>query len=170
MPEYVNDGRSGDGRPGERDPRDRTSPDYSRDRPPGSDGSSGARTEEAFTARVADLGSRLSAAAGRRARDTAADRNETSGETDPDAATAARGMAYGMRMASELVAAVAVGGGIGVGLDRWLGTWPWLFLLFFLLGFAAGVLNVLRAYGRIAREIAAARRDGDGGVDASARQ
>ena len=66
-----------------------------------------------------------------------------------------RGMAYGMRMAAELVAAVIVGGLIGYGLDYWLGSKPWLFLLFFVLGFAAGVLNVVRAYERMQKEIAA---------------
>ena len=64
-------------------------------------------------------------------------------------------MAYGMRMATELVAAILVGGLIGWALDRWLGTTPWLFLVFFVLGFVAGVLNVLRAYERMRKEIAA---------------
>jgi ATP synthase protein I len=66
-----------------------------------------------------------------------------------------RGMAYGMRMAAELVGAVMVGGAIGWGLDRLLGSTPWLFLLFFVLGFAAGVLNVVRAYERMQKEIMA---------------
>jgi ATP synthase protein I len=66
-----------------------------------------------------------------------------------------RGMAYGMRMAAELVGAVIVGGAIGWGLDRWLGSTPWLFLLFFVLGFAAGVLNVVRAYEGMQKEIMA---------------
>ena len=66
-----------------------------------------------------------------------------------------RGMAYGMRMAAELVGAVIVGGAIGWGLDKWLGSTPWLFLLFFVLGFAAGVLNVVRAYERMQKEIMA---------------
>jgi ATP synthase protein I len=64
-------------------------------------------------------------------------------------------MAYGMRMAAELVGAVIVGGLIGIGLDYLLGTKPWLFLLFFVLGFAAGVLNVVRAYERMQAEIRA---------------
>ena len=66
-----------------------------------------------------------------------------------------RGMAYGMRMAAELVGAVIVGGAIGWGLDKWLGSTPWLFLLFFVLGFAAGVLNVVRAYERMQKDITA---------------
>jgi ATP synthase protein I len=64
-------------------------------------------------------------------------------------------MAYGMRMAAELVAAVIVGGVIGWALDWVLGSRPWLFLVFFLLGFAAGVLNVMRAYERMQGEFAA---------------
>ena len=119
-----------------------------------------------FARKVADLGDRL---ARQRAapRGPAADLGDGAGgdsaraAANRDAAAAGRGMAYGMRMATELVAAVAVGGAIGIGLDKWLRTWPWLFLLFFLLGFVAGVVNVVRAYGRLAAQIAAARRDGD---------
>ncbi|HET7156231.1 MAG TPA: AtpZ/AtpI family protein, partial [Hyphomicrobiaceae bacterium] len=74
---------------------------------------------------------------------------------DLDAEMRGRGMAYGMRMAAELVAAVIVGGIIGWGLDWVLGTKPWLFLLFFLLGFAAGILNVVRAYERMQRDFTA---------------
>jgi ATP synthase protein I len=48
-----------------------------------------------------------------------------------------------------------VGGVIGWGLDWVLGSRPWLFLLFFMLGFAAGVVNVIRAYDRLQREYAA---------------
>ncbi len=64
-----------------------------------------------------------------------------------------RGMAQGLRMASELVAAVIIGGLIGYGLDYFLGTRPWLFLAFFFLGFAAGVMNVLRAYKRVQEDL-----------------
>ena len=66
-----------------------------------------------------------------------------------------RGMAYGMRMAAEMVAAVIVGGISAGAWTGWLGTKPWLFLLFFLLGFAAGILNVLRAYERMQRDFTA---------------
>lgn len=71
-----------------------------------------------------------------------------------DDALRGRGMAYGLRMSSELVAAILVGGLIGYALDRWLGTTPWLFLVFFMLGFAAGILNLLRAYRQMQGEIA----------------
>jgi len=100
----------------------------------------------AFEGRVSDLGDRLGKVRAQRAADAHA---------NLDAEMRGRGMAYGMRMAAELVAAVIVGGLIGFGLDRWLGSTPWLFLLFFVLGFVAGVLNVLRAYERMQKEIKA---------------
>ena len=115
----------------------------------GSEGEGGPEKQGAFEARMSDLGERLARASAKQA-----DGGE--GGAEREAEISGRGMAYGMRMAAELVAAVIVGGALGIGLDKWLGTRPWLFLLFFLLGFAAGVLNVVRAYGRIAREISAA--------------
>ena len=99
-----------------------------------------------FEGRLTDLGDRLGKVKAQRDADARA---------DLDAEMRGRGMAYGMRMAAELVAAVMVGGVIGWGLDWVLGSRPWLFLLFFLLGFAAGVLNVMRAYERMQREFAA---------------
>src|SRR5262245_14898838 len=100
----------------------------------------------AFQDGVTELGDRLGRIKAQRDADA---------DADLDAEMRGRGMAYGMRMAAEMVAAVVVGGGIGWGLDRWLGTKPWLFLLFFLLGFAAGVLNVMRAYERMQRDFMA---------------
>jgi ATP synthase protein I len=100
----------------------------------------------AFENRVSDLGERLDKVKAQRQADA---------QSDLDAEMRGRGMAYGMRMAAELVGAVIVGGFIGIGLDWLLGTKPWLFLLFFVLGFAAGVLNVVRAYERMQKEIAA---------------
>ena len=100
----------------------------------------------AFQGRISELGGRL---------DKIKAKRESDAETDLDADMRGRGMAYGMRMAAELVGAVIVGGFIGIGLDWLLGTKPWLFLVFFLLGFAAGVLNVVRAYDRMQKEIVA---------------
>ena len=99
-----------------------------------------------FEGRISALGDRL----GKVKAQHQADAN-----AELDADMRGRGMAYGMRMAAELVGAVMVGGAIGWGLDRWLGSTPWLFLLFFVLGFAAGVLNVVRAYERMQKEIMA---------------
>lgn len=98
----------------------------------------------AFEGRISDLGERLGKA-----------KAQHQADAEGDADMRGRGMAYGMRMAAELVGAVMVGGAIGWGLDRWLGSTPWLFLLFFVLGFAAGVLNVVRAYERMQKEIMA---------------
>lgn len=91
-------------------------------------------------------------------------RRQTEAEAHEDKVMHSRGMAYGLRMSSELVAAILVGGLIGYGLDRWLQTSPWLFLLFFMLGFAAGMLNVMRAFKRMQAEIAE-RTGGDIGQD-----
>lgn len=102
-----------------------------------------------FERRVSDLDKRLDDA---RAHHAAKDSD------DESAAVRARGMAYGLRMASELVGAVLVGGLIGYFLDQWLGTWPWLFLVFFFLGFAAGIINVTRAFTRLQEEIKAATK------------
>jgi ATP synthase protein I len=99
-----------------------------------------------FEGRISELGERL---------DKVKAQRRAEAEADLDAEMRGRGMAYGMRMAAELVAAVIVGGAIGYGLDRWLGSTPWLFLLFFVLGFAAGVLNVVRAYEKMQKEIMA---------------
>ncbi len=100
----------------------------------------------AFEGRISDLGKKLGKVKAQRATDA---------QADLDAQMRGRGMAYGMRMAAELVSAVIVGGLIGYALDWWLGTKPWLFLLFFVLGFAAGVLNVVRAYERMQKEFKA---------------
>jgi ATP synthase protein I len=105
-----------------------------------------AEERAAFEGRISDLGGRL---------DKVKAQRQAEAQADLDADMRGRGMAYGMRMAAELVAAVIVGGGIGWGLDRWLGSTPWLFLLFFVLGFAAGVLNVVRAYEKMQKEITA---------------
>jgi ATP synthase protein I len=105
-----------------------------------------AKDAAAFEHRVSDLGERL---------DKVKAQRQAGADAELDAEMRGRGMAYGMRMAAELVGAVIVGGFIGIGLDWLIGTKPWLFLLFFVLGFAAGVLNVMRAYERMQKEIAA---------------
>jgi ATP synthase protein I len=81
-------------------------------------------------------------------------RNAAGNSSDGSAAqraTTASGYARGFRLSSELVAGVLVGAGIGWLIDRWLGVSPWGLIVFLLLGFAAGVLNVMRSAGLIAR-------------------
>jgi ATP synthase protein I len=120
-------------------------PEPANDRGPGARRMTDAE-RAAFEGRISDLGARLGKVKAQR---------QAEAQSDLDAELRGRGMAYGMRMAAELVAAVIVGGAIGYGLDRWLGSTPWLFLLFFVLGFVAGVVNVVRAYEKMQKEIMA---------------
>ena len=120
-------------------------PEPANDRGPG-ERQMTAEEKAAFEGRISDLGERLR---------NVKEQHQTDASAERDSAMRGRGMAYGMRMAAELVGAVIVGGAIGWGLDRWLGSTPWLFLLVFVLGFAAGVLNVVRAYERMQKEIMA---------------
>ncbi|MGD9800644.1 MAG: AtpZ/AtpI family protein [Parvularculaceae bacterium] len=60
------------------------------------------------------------------------------------ASGAALGRAF--RVGSELLAGLIVGSLLGLGLDTFFGTKPFLLLVGIFLGFAAGVLNVSRAF------------------------
>ena len=60
-------------------------------------------------------------------------------------------LARGLKLSSEFIAGVLVGALIGYLFDRFLGTSPFGLIVFLLLGFAAGVLNVLRETGSVAR-------------------
>lgn len=62
-----------------------------------------------------------------------------------------KGFAEAMKLSSEFVAAIIVGGVLGYVLDRFAGTGPWGLIILLLLGFCAGVLNVMRATGMVAR-------------------
>ena len=121
-------------------------PPDKRDPASGASGDMSPQERARFEERISELGDRLGKVRSQR---------ESEERADADAEMRGRGMAYGMRMAMDLVAAVFVGGFIGWGLDWVLGSRPWLLLLFFLLGFAAGILNVMRTYGRMQREFAA---------------
>jgi ATP synthase protein I len=90
-----------------------------------------------------DFESRLRQAQAKRTPDTRA-----SGQ----AALPKGSMGLGFRVGVELVSAVVVGSVVGFLLDRWLGTLPLFFLVFFALGSAAGVLNVMRVFGKAERE------------------
>ena len=60
------------------------------------------------------------------------------------------GIAQAMRLSSEFIAAILVGAGLGYLVDMLAGTSPWGMIVLLFLGFGAGVLNVLRAAGRLA--------------------
>ena len=113
------------------DPRDTGKPD---DRPV---------DEAALSARLRHLGKELGT-------------HKPSAPSEPappaTAASNASAMARGLRLSSELVAGVVVGGVIGWALDYAFGSKPWGFIVFLLLGFAAGVLNVMRAAGVMAKQ------------------
>jgi ATP synthase protein I len=110
--------------------RDRTSPD-----------------EAALSARLGSLDQRLSEIRGSRKIGT-----DQSGNEQDTAQARASAMAVGLRLSSELVAGVLVGAALGWGFDRLLSTSPWGLIVFLLLGFTAGVMNVMRAAGVMAKQ------------------
>ena len=113
------------------------------------DGGTGSRDqssdEAALSARLGSLDRRLSAIGD--SRKVGAD---PSGNEQAQAKASA--MAMGLRLSSELVAGVLVGAGLGWGFDRLLSTSPWGLIVFLLLGFIAGVMNVMRTAGVMAKQ------------------
>jgi ATP synthase protein I len=122
MAEGTNDSGNGS--------RDRSSPD-----------------EAALSARLGNLDHRLSEIRGSRKIGT-----DQSGNEQDAAQARASAMAVGLRLSSELVAGVLVGAALGWGFDRLLSTSPWGLIVFLLLGFTAGVINVMRAAGAMAKQ------------------
>lgn len=59
------------------------------------------------------------------------------------------GFGAALKLSSEFISAILVGAGIGYLIDRLAGTLPWGMIFFLLLGFAAGVVNVMRAAGKM---------------------
>jgi ATP synthase protein I len=115
------------------------------------DGADGSREqsssdEAALSARLGSLDRRLSEI-GKRKIGT-----DPSGSERDAAQARASAMAIGLRLSSELVAGVLVGAGLGWGFDRLLSTSPWGLVVFLLLGFTAGVINVMRAAGVMAKQ------------------
>jgi ATP synthase protein I len=103
--------------------------------------------EAALSARLGNLDHRLSEIEGSRKIRTGQSGNEQ------DAAQAkANAMAVGLRLSSELVAGVLGGAALGWGFDRLLSTSPWGLIVFLLLGFTAGVINVMRSAGVMAKQ------------------
>jgi ATP synthase protein I len=103
--------------------------------------------EAALSARLGSLDQRLSKIRGSRKIGT-----DQSGNEQGNAQAKASAMAMGFRLSSELVAGVLVGAGLGWGFDRLLSTSPWGLIVFLLLGFTAGVINVMRTAGVMAKQ------------------
>ena len=101
--------------------------------------------EAALSARLGSLDHRLS-----EIRDSRKIGTDPSGNEQAQARASA--MAMGLRLSSELVAGVLVGAGLGWGFDRLLSTSPWGLIVFLLLGFTAGVINVMRTAGVMAKQ------------------
>jgi ATP synthase protein I len=103
--------------------------------------------EAALSARLGSLDHRLS-----EIRDSRKIGNDQSGNEQDTAQVKASAMAVGLRLSSELVAGVLGGAALGWGFDRLLSTSPWGLIVFLLLGFTAGVINVMRAAGVMAKQ------------------
>lgn len=71
-------------------------------------------------------------------------------QENKEGVSGATGYGQAMKLSSEFVAGIVVGAGLGWMIDRFAGTSPWGLIVFLLLGFAAGVLNALRAVGKVA--------------------
>lgn len=84
------------------------------------------------------------------------------GAVEKSAEASRKGYAEAMKLSSEFIAAIVVGGVLGFLLDRYVGTKPWGMIVLLLLGFCAGVLNVMRSAGMIAKP---EERDGKGPRD-----
>ena len=114
----------------------------------GEDGNRGKSPDEAaLSARLGSLDQRLSGIRGNRKVET-----DQSGNEQDQAQAKASAMAVGLRLSSELVAGVLVGAALGWGFDRLLSTSPWGLIVFLLLGFTAGVINVMRSAGLMAKQ------------------
>jgi ATP synthase protein I len=116
------------------------------------DGGNGSRDksssdEAALSARLGSLDHRLSEIEGSRKI-----RTDQSGNEQDAAQAKASAMAVGLRLSSELVAGVLAGAALGWGFDRLLSTSPWGLIVFLLLGFTAGVINVMRSAGVMAKQ------------------
>jgi len=75
------------------------------------------------------------------------------------AETSRKGYAEAMKLSSEFISAIVVGAILGFLFDRFVGTAPWGLIVLLLLGFCAGVLNVLRTAGKVAKPAPEERRD-----------
>jgi ATP synthase protein I len=98
--------------------------------------------EESLEKRRAQLGAEL------------ATKRVEAGKDEADEARAEvsrQGYAQAMKLSSEFISAIVVGAVLGYLFDRFVGTAPWGLIVLLLLGFGAGVLNVMRAAGKVAK-------------------
>lgn len=107
----------------------------------------GSPEEAALSARLGSLEQRLTHS--RVSRKLQTDQSETGSENGHAKASA---MALGFRLSSELIAGVLGGAALGWGIDRLFSTSPWGLIAFALIGFIAGVVNVMRAAGVMAKQ------------------
>ena len=116
-----------------------------RHRPPErNDRRAGTADEAELAARLQRLGDRLDALAKRSA--------PTRGPDEAEAPSAnAAGFARAMRLSGEFIGGVVAGALIGWVVDRLTGFSPWGMIVFLLLGFGAGVFNVMRSAGLMAK-------------------
>src|SRR6266851_2080446 len=113
----------------------------------GGRGDKSSSDEAALSARLGSLDHRLS-----EIRDSRKTETDQAGNEQDTAQARASAMAIGLRLSSELVAGVLGGAALGWGFDRLLSTSPWGLIVFLLLGFVAGVVNVMRAAGVMAKQ------------------
>jgi len=114
----------------------------------GGDGNNDKSSDEAaLSARLGNLDQRLSVI-----RDGRKVGTDQSGSEQDNAQAKASAMAVGLRLSSELVAGVLAGAALGWGFDRLLSTSPWGLIVFLMLGFIAGVMNVMRTAGVMAKQ------------------
>ena len=95
--------------------------------------------EAALAARLARLGKRLGDERAARPPQQDVKRADSSG------------LAQGLRLSSDLVAGVVVGAVLGWSLDYFVGTKPFGFIVLLLLGFVAGLVNMMRSLGMMAK-------------------
>jgi ATP synthase protein I len=105
----------------------------------GDDGGSGS-SDEALQARLKALDARIGEAASARPKAEEAQSRRTSD-------SGALGQAF--RLSAEFVSGVAAGGILGWLVDRLFGSAPWGLIVCLLLGFCAGMLNLMRAAGKM---------------------
>ncbi len=77
--------------------------------------------------------------------------DEAEERAERNAAESRKGFATAIKLSSEFISAILVGAMLGYLLDYFAGTSPWGMIVLLLLGFCAGVLNVLRAAGMVAK-------------------